>query len=72
MGVRVVQPGAGQAQRRMAAQPGVGRVEPRVLARKDQQRRDPPVIERANDGGELDRFGTGADDDNDRTGQPSP
>jgi len=72
MGVGVVLPGAGKAQGGIAAEPVIGWVEQRVLAGKDQQRRQSTGIERADDGGELDRFGTRADNDNDRIGQPSP
>lgn len=72
MRMRVILPGAGEAQGCIAAEPVIGRIEQRVLAGKDQQRRNTAGIERADDRGELDCFGTGADDDNDRTGQPSP
>lgn len=72
MSMRVILPGAGEAQDGIAAEPVISRVEQRVLAGKDQQRRNTAGIERSDDRGELDGFGTRADDDNDRTGQPSP
>lgn len=72
MNVRVVLPGAAKADRREAAKAVIGDIEAGMLAGYDQQRIDSVSGERAANGGELDRFGTGADDDSDATGQPSP
>lgn len=72
VGVGVVLARAGQAKGSKGPEPVVGRVELRVLAGKYEKRRNPATDQRPDDGGELDRFGTRADDDRNKTGQPSP
>jgi hypothetical protein len=65
MGVRVVLAAAIQPRRRMVIQSVVSGIELRVLAGEDQRRREPAPGERIGNGGELYRFGAGANDEND-------
>jgi hypothetical protein len=70
--VRVFLTGAAEPNRRIMAQTIIGRLQPGVLTGQDQFWSDSALRERIGDGGELDRFGTSADDDRDAAGQPSP
>ena len=72
MGMGIVLPAAVEAHGRIAFEPVIGGLKVRMLAGKDEGRRQPALCKRAGDGGELDGFGAGADDDRDATGQPSP
>jgi hypothetical protein len=71
--VRVGSPRAVQPGRRVRAQPMVGGVEIDVLAGQDQAGPHVASRKRSGDGGKLDRFGSGADDEPDiRGSQTSP
>jgi hypothetical protein len=50
----------------------IGGIEIGMLPGEDERRRDADVAERLGDWGELDSFGTSADDENNAAGQPSP
>jgi hypothetical protein len=56
----------------MAIEAEVSGIKRRMLAGQDEQRRDSALGERICDRCKLDRLGTGADDDDNGTGQPSP
>ena len=71
--MRVLRPRAIQSRRRISAEAMVGGVEVGVLAGQDQSRLHIASRERSGDGGKLDRFGPGADDEPDiRRKQTSP
>ena len=73
MRVGVLLAGAIEMQRGIYVQPMVARIEPSMLAGEDQRGRQPALGERMCEGGELDGFGPGADDQPDVRGlQPSP
>ena len=72
MGVRILPSGAIKPKLGKPVQSETGRLKLRMLTGEDQRRRNSPGIERLCDRGELDRFGTSADDDNNTVGQPSP
>jgi hypothetical protein len=71
--VRVGRPRAVQPRRRVRAEAVIGGVEVDMLAGEDQARPDVASRKGSGDGGKLDRFGAGADDEPDiRRKQTSP
>jgi len=70
--VRVILSGAAKPNRRIMAKTIIGGLQPGMLASQDEPGGNPPPRERIGNGGELDRFGAGTDDDCDAAGQPSP
>lgn len=72
MDVRILLSRAGQSDRRIIAKAVVSGFETGMLAGEDQRRSDADAAKRSGDRGELDGFGTRADDDNNWAGQPSP
>jgi hypothetical protein len=72
MRVRIPLSGAVELDLREMAQPEIGRLKLRMLPGEDQRRRYSARMERLGNSGELDRFGTSADDNNYSMGQPSP
>ena len=72
MHVWIIVSAARQSERGIIAQAVIGGIEAGMLPREEQRRRDADVAERLGDWGELDSFGTSADDENNAAGQPSP
>jgi hypothetical protein len=72
MCVRILLARAVEPDLRKAIQPEIARLKLWMLAGEDQPGRNTVRIERLGNGGELDRFGTSADDDNYTIRQPSP
>jgi hypothetical protein len=73
VGVGLGQAGAIERDPRQMAKTIFGKVEVGVLAGADDEALMPARSQRGGDGGELDRFGTSADDEPDFSGtQPSP
>ena len=73
MGVRILFPGAAEADRPIAGEAVVGGIERGMLAGQDQRRPEAALGEGMRDRGELDGFRPGADDQPYVRGvQPSP
>jgi hypothetical protein len=61
-----------QPEGRKASESIVGGIKLRMLSGEDRRRRNSRRVERLGNRGELDRFGTSADNDYYTVGQPSP
>ena len=72
MHVRIPLSGAIQPARGKAGEAEICRLKLWMLPGEDQRWRNSARVERLGNRGELDRFGTSADNDNDMVGQPSP
>ena len=72
MRVRVFETTAIESDRGKPVEPEIGRIKLRMLARKYQRQRNAAGAQRLGNGGELDRFGTSADDEYNVRRQPSP
>lgn len=72
MGVRVLLSSARKPDDRKIAEAIIGGVERWMLAGENQHDRNCAAVESGGDGLQLDGFGTGADNQNYATGQPSP
>jgi hypothetical protein len=70
--MRVLLARTSKPERRKAIESEISRIELRMLSGEYQRGRKSARAQRRCNGGELNRFGTSADDDNYALGQPSP